>query len=167
MTQTDTQRHEKYRTTLLNYYEEEIMGEAYFYALAEHFDGADERKKLRLLAEVERCAARAVEPLLVKYNLTPRDQEMLKSLGVSDVAAHKDYGWREFVDYMVVRYPGYVDDFEALEHLAPDEDLPQLKRLTRHEIVAIEFAVKEAACEADSAAPLHGYLEECARLERS
>jgi hypothetical protein len=64
-------------------------------------------------------------------------------------------------DNTVARYPGYVDDFEGLERLAPDEDLPALKLLTQHEVAAIEFAGREVAGEADSAASLHRYLEQC------
>ena len=161
MADTDTRRLDAYRKTLLDYYEEEIIGEAYFDALAEHFDGTGERGKLRLLARVERCAAEAVRPLLHKHGLTPRDEAVLKSLGEADVAAHRDYGWHEFMAYMVARYPGYVDDFEALERLAPDADLPALKMLTQHEVAAIEFAGKEVAEEADSTAPLRRYLEQC------
>ena len=53
MTDKDTPRLDAYRKTLLDYFEEEIMGEAYFDALAEHFDGTGERDKLHLLARVE------------------------------------------------------------------------------------------------------------------
>jgi dimethylamine/trimethylamine dehydrogenase len=161
MAHTETPRLDTYRKTLLDYYEEEIMGEAYFHALAEHFDGKGERDKLRLLARVERRAAEVVQPLLHKHDLTARDEPVLKSLGEADVAAHQDYGWHELMAYMVARYPGYVDDFEGLERLAPDEDLPALKLLTQHEVAAIEFAGREVAGEADSAAPLHRYLEQC------
>ena len=38
---------------------------------------------------------------------------------------------------------------------------PALKLLTQHEVAAIEFAGREVAGEADSAAPLHRYLEQC------
>ena len=161
MADKDTHRLDAYRRTLLDYFEEEIMGEAYFDALAEHFEDNGERDKLRLLARVERCAAEAVRPLLRKHDLMPRDEPVLESLGEADVAAHQDYSWRQLMAYMVARYPGYVDDFEALERLAPEADLPALKLLTRHEVAAIEFAGTEVAGDADSAAPLHRYLEHC------
>ncbi len=166
MEQTATPPRDIYHKTLLDYYEEEVMGEAYFHALAEHIGGDGVAGKLRLLGEVERCAAEAVEPLLTRHGLTPRPRDVLLAAGASDIAAHKDHEWRDFVAYMVKRYPGYVDDFEALERLAPEEDLPRLKVLTRHEVVAIEFAVREAAGEPDSTAPLTAYIEECAKLQR-
>ena len=76
------------------------------------------------------------------------------------MAAHQDYGWRELMAYMVERFPGYIDDFEALKRLAPEADLPALKLLTQHEVVTIEFAGKDVAGEADSTAPLRRYLEQ-------
>ena len=161
MTHTQTSRLVRYRETLLDYYEEEIMGEAYFHALAEHFDGEGERGKLRLLGQVERRAAEVVQPLLHKHGLIPRDEPVLKALGEADVAAHQDYGWHELMAYMVARYPRYLDDFAALERLAPEADLPALKLLTRHEVAAIEFAGRELAGDVDSTAPLHRYLEQC------
>ena len=48
MAHSGTGRPDKYRKTLLDYYEEEIMGEAYFNALAEHFDGEGQRDKLHI-----------------------------------------------------------------------------------------------------------------------
>ncbi|MCP4390891.1 MAG: hypothetical protein GY802_21525, partial [Gammaproteobacteria bacterium] len=53
----------------------------------------------------------------------------------------------------------YLDDFKALEQMAPAEDLPALERLTEHEVVVIDFAKKELAGDADSLAALLQYLE--------
>ena len=101
--------------------------------------------------------------LLRKHRLEPRESGVLKALGAEHVAAHKDYSWQEFVTYMAVRYPGYIDDFEALERMAPGEDLPCLKQLTRHEVVAIEFAEMEVAGKPGSTEPLRSYIAECER----
>ncbi len=148
-----------YLKTLLEYYEEEVMGVAYFNGLAEHIDGGAERGKLTLLAKVERRAAEAVRPLLEKHGLVPRDESVLESLGASHVERHQGYSWTEFVAYMAARYPAFVDDFEALERLAPEADLPALKLLTDHEVVAIDFANKEIAGDPNSLAPLREYLD--------
>ncbi len=148
-----------YLKTLLQYYEEEASAVAYFHGLAEHIDGGAEREKLMLLAEVERRAAEVVRPLLEKYGLVPRDDAVLEALGESHVERHQRYSWTEFVAYMIARYPAYVDDFEGLERLAPEEDLPVLKMLTDHEIVTIDFANREIAGDPDSLAPLRDYLD--------
>jgi dimethylamine/trimethylamine dehydrogenase len=147
-----------YLKTLLDYYEEEVMGEAYFNGLAIRYDDAGGGEKMRLLAQVEHRAAGVMEPLLEKYGLRSRDETTLLELGMAQAKDEKR-NWPEFLNHMVTRYPAYVDDFENLERLAPDEDIPALKILTEHEVVAIEFAEKEIAGDGNSTAPLKRYLE--------
>jgi hypothetical protein len=156
--ENNTPPSEEYRKTLLDYYEEEISGESYFYGLAEHFS---EKEKTILLARIEGVAAKAVEPLIKKYNLAPRDKEVLHQEGLSYVEQHRSYSWHQFMTYIVERYPGYLDEFEGLEAMAPMEDLAALKRLTEHEIVVIDFAHMELAGNQDSINPLMGYLSSC------
>ena len=147
---------DKYLKTLLSYYEDEIMGEAYFYGLVDHFE---EKGKLTLLARVERRAAESVVPLLNKYDLVPRDESELKTQGESYVGRHESFDWFELMTYIVNRYPGYLDDFTALEKIAPEEDLYALNILTDHEVAAIEFAKRELTGDPDSLAPLYDYLD--------
>ena len=150
-----------YLETLLRYYEEEVMGAAYFDGLARYFGGAAERAKLAQLAEVERRAAEVVRPLLEKHGLVPRDESVLKPLGEADVERHRRYSWAELMAYMATRYPAYLEEFEALERMAPEADLPALKLLTYHEVVAIDFANKEIAGDPDSLASIRQYLDHC------
>ncbi|MEM7427662.1 MAG: hypothetical protein AAF441_16340 [Pseudomonadota bacterium] len=154
----DAIEHNAYLETLLLYFEEEIMGEAYFCGLAERFDGPGEQEKLILLAEVERHAAEAVRPLIEKHGLKPRPDDELKGLEAGGIERHGAWSWRELIAYMVERYPLYMDDFEGLENIAPEEDLPLLQFLTAHETAAIEFANREHAGRTDSTAPLRDYL---------
>ncbi len=145
----------EYLDTLLRYYEEEISGEAYFFALADHFD---ERDKIILLGKVERRAAEAVVPLLQKYGLKPRDESIIHAEGNSHLWGHEDYTWSEFLIHIINRYPAYLDDFNGLESMAPNEDLQALKTLTEHEVAAIDFARKELAGDPESLSPLLQYL---------
>ena len=146
---------DKYLRTLLSYYEEEIEGEAYFYGLVDHFE---EQDKLTVLARVERRAAESVVPLLEKYKLVPREASELKTRGAGHVQRHAYFDWLEFMTYMLNRYPGYLKEFTTLERMAPEEDLYALKKLTNHEVAAIEFAKRELAGDPDSLAPLCDYL---------
>ena len=146
---------DNYLKTLLSYYKEEIEGEAYFYGLIDHFE---EQDKLTVLARVERRAAESVVPLLEKYKLVPGDESKLNVRGESYVQRHASFDWLEFMTYMVNRYPGYLEDFTALEKMAPEEDLYALNNLTEHEVAAIEFAKRELAGDPDSLAPLRDYL---------
>ena len=149
---------QSYLDTLLLYHEEEVMGEAWFRGLEEHFPAEDEVEKLDLLARVERHAAEAVRPLLCKYQLTPRSDDELYRLGRLSCEKYAGWNWRQFATDMAERFPGYIDDFEGLENMAPADDLPALKFLTEHEVVAIDFAKLELAGSPDSKRPLLDYL---------
>lgn len=144
-----------YLDTLLRYYEEEISGEAYFYGLLEAFG---ESEKVTLLARMERSAAQTIEPLLEKYALGPVNEEQLKDLGESEVSRHQGLSWHQFMTHIVKRYPLYLDEFYALEAMAPAADLPLLQALTAHEVAVIEFAEHELAGKPDSVQPLKLYL---------
>jgi dimethylamine/trimethylamine dehydrogenase len=156
MSNSDTAASSDYLETLLSYYEDEISGEAYFYALADHFA---ERDKIILLAKTERVAAQAIEPLLEKYGLVPRHESDLKNEGRSYLELHQSYSWQEFMAYILERYPAYLEEFKALEQMAPSEDLEALSILTTHEVAVIDFAEKELDGDPDSLAPLLQYLE--------
>jgi len=155
MLNSKTKPTDKYLKTLLSYYEDEIIGEAYFYELANYFS---EKEKLILLARVERKAAESIVSLLQKYNLIPRDESILKPLGIVDAKLDCTYSWLGFMKYIVQRYPGYLEEFKALEEMALKDDLGALKQLTEHEILAINFAKKEISGDPNSLDPLHNYL---------
>ena len=147
-----------YLDTLTRYYEEEIEGEAYFYAIADRLEDPEEKRKMRMVAEVETYAAAAVEPLLKKYNLSPIPREELTATGRKQ-AADTPGDFAFFIAKWREEFPGYIDDFEGLEAMAPEEDVPLLKILTDHEHAAIDFLEKEAAGDPNSTAPMQHYLE--------
>jgi dimethylamine/trimethylamine dehydrogenase len=155
MGNSDNEASNAYLKTLLSYYEDEISGEAYLYALAVHFD---EKDKINLLARIERRAAESIQPLLEKYGLEPRDESVLNRERRSFLESHESYSWAEFMAYIVKRYPGYLDEFHALEQIAPAADLPALNILTDHEVAVIDFAKLEIAGDSNSTAPLLQYL---------
>jgi dimethylamine/trimethylamine dehydrogenase len=155
MTTTPTQ---KYLDTLKLYYEEEVEGEAYFDCIAERLDYPDHKQKMRLMARVENYAAASVFPLLEKYGLTPRPSETLSASGKTQ-AEDSTTDWSNLIAGMRKTFPGYIDDFEGVEAMAPVEDLPMLKILTAHEVAAIKFLELEAKGEPGSANPMHHYLK--------
>jgi hypothetical protein len=147
-----------YLPTLLQYFEEELAGVTYFRQLGAHADSPDVHEKFDLLADVEIHAAAMVVPLIEKYQLETRTDEELIAEGLADAAEHRHYTWESFVQYMLERFPLYMDDFHGLETMAPAEDLPWLEALTGHETAAIEFAKREADGDHTSTGPLHAYL---------
>ncbi|SHK38352.1 dimethylamine/trimethylamine dehydrogenase [Shimia gijangensis] len=147
----------RYLETLCKYYEEEVEGEAYFHAIAERLKDPENRRKMTVIAEVEAFAAQSVRPLIEKYGLSPRDHKDLLKSG-RDEAARASASWADQIAEMTRSFPGYVDDFLALEQMAPPEDLPRLKLLTEHEVAAIAFLNRENAGLPASEKPMLTYL---------
>ena len=110
------------------------------------------------LAKVERCAAEHVRPLLHKYGLKPRLDTELFDCAQEDIKHAFSLGWKGLIDHMVESYPDYMPEFQALEAMAPSEDIACLKRLTAHEVAAIEFATIEQAGGKNSLTPLQIYI---------
>ncbi len=156
---TKTER--TYEETLVAYFEEEIEGEAYFHALAEHFDEPGAAEKLHLMAEVERCAANTMLPLLARHGLKTCDEGMLREHARTRVGRDSERTWAGFVEHVADFYPTYIDDFEALEAMAPQQDLNLLERLTLHEHVTIDFAKLERDGVEDSSKPMRDYVALC------
>ncbi|MEM7215960.1 MAG: hypothetical protein AAF423_10495 [Pseudomonadota bacterium] len=154
----------RYLDTLLLYFEEEIMGEAYFLALADAFNEPVQKHKMTLLAKVERQAAEIVRPLLDKYELRPRTDEVLHEIGLDDVAKTKNMGWQGMITHMVNNYPDYMPQFEVLETMAPIEDRPLLEILTEHETATIEFAKLELSGDPESTVLLETYIKNCKEI---
>ncbi len=156
-----SRRNLSYEETLIWYFEEEIEGEAYFHALAEHFDEPGAAEKLHVMAEVERCAANVMRPLLERHNLVTRDENTLRADAVTKIGKDASRTWPEYVDHVADYFPVYVPMFEALENMAPAEDRAALERLTDHEHVTIDFAIREKAGDPDSAKPMRDYITLC------
>jgi dimethylamine/trimethylamine dehydrogenase len=149
---------QKYLETLLLYYEEEVEGEAYFEGLAGRLQDPDHKAKMMLMAKVEAYAANAVAPLLEKYGLIPKQRAELRASGQAQ-AEKAASDWDSLIADMRQTFPGYIDEFEGLEALAPKQDLPPLKVLTAHEVAAIAFLEAEGTRQPDPTAPMRRYLE--------
>jgi hypothetical protein len=156
-----TEEHPTYTDRLLLAYEEEVETEAYFAALAERFGDPAKKDAMRLLAELERCTARIVAPLLDRHGLVPRDDDSLSARGRAQ-ASHEAPDWDRLMAEMRRTCPGYVAYFEQVEADGPDADRPRLAFLSEHERAALEFLHLEAEGHPDSTAPLRRYLEEAA-----
>ena len=96
--------------------------------------------------------------MLQKYDLKPRlDKELFKS-AEKDIKRSVSLGWNGLIDHIVESYPNYMPEFQALEAMTPSEDIAYLKRLSAHEVAAIEFATLEQAGDKDSLKPLQVYI---------
>ena len=147
----------RYLETLLQYYEEEISGEAYFRTLAMRMPLPEHKAQMILLADVERHAAQTLLPLIRHYGLTPRPDAELGAVGV-DWADKGPRDWEGIIAYMTKTFPGYLDAFLALERIAPEADHPFVKMVTQHEAVVLQFLDRIAAGTANPSEPLVSYI---------
>ena len=143
---------------MLLYYEEEIEGETFFAALADHLTAPEHKAKMAMLAEIEGYTAKAMQPLLEKYALKPRATDMLHANGRRQ-AEDLPRDWPGLINHMRETFPAYITAFERLEAMAPPEDLPALRVATAHEIAAVSFLEREAEGDPDSIAPLREFLK--------
>ena len=155
----------RYLETLKEYYEEEVSGEAWYRALADLFVGSRREKKLRL-AQVERHTAEIARPLIEAYGLTAKSVEVLGEEG-REYARDGAQDWDGLITYMRQKFPQYIADFEALEVMAPVQDVSILKRMTEHEVVVIAFLELEAAGDPNSMAPLDAFLADPATTAKA
>lgn len=154
---TSTGPDQAYLATLLRHYEEEVEGEAWYRALADRMPAPEQKRKLLLLAEVERRTAEEMHPLIDRYGLAPACPTRLAEAGRRE-AAEGPQDWDALVAYMRETFPAYVAEFEAQERIAPLADRPALARLTGHEVAVIAFLEREAAGDPDSIRPLLRFL---------
>jgi hypothetical protein len=113
----------QYTLLILEAYEDEVAGAAYFHSLARAYP---------------QHSSRLIE-LLRKYHLTPSAQTTLEERGALDARIEATGDWRMLVQQSIKSYARYVAEFKALEAMGPAEDQPILEALTAHEVQLIEW----------------------------
>ena len=138
----------QYTLQVLEAYEDEVAGAAYFDGLALAYP--QQSAFFERCAALERETATQLSALLQKYQLTPRAQTTLEERGALD--ARKDAGsdWKRLMQQSIKSYARYVTEFKALEAIGPVEDQRILAALTAHEIQLIEWMQAETGSAATS-----------------
>jgi dimethylamine/trimethylamine dehydrogenase len=131
----------KYTLQVLEAYEGEVAGAAYFDGLA--LAHPQQSAFFQRCAALERATASQLSALLRKYQLTPRAQTTLEERGTLDARREAGSDWKQLMEQSIKSYARYVTEFKALEAMAPTEDQPILAALTAHEIQLIEWMQAE------------------------
>jgi dimethylamine/trimethylamine dehydrogenase len=140
-----------YRELLLVAYEQEVAGVGYFSGLAERFRDLGRQAELELLAAIEEQTARAIEPLLEKYRLVSRSRAELERLGREDAATEAASSWDALMTVFAAEFPVFVEGFERLVELAPEDEKAVARQLLDHERTLVDFAQRELQGESDDA----------------
>jgi hypothetical protein len=127
----------QYTLRVLEAYEDEVAGAAYFADLAASYP--QQSAFFERCAALERATASQLSALLRKYRLTPRAQTTLEERGALDARREGGGDWRELMQQSINLYARYVAEFKALEAIGPAEDQPVLAALTAHEVQLIEW----------------------------
>ena len=131
----------QYTLQVLEAYEDEIAGAAYFDGLALAYP--EQSAFFERCAALERETANQLRALLQKYQLTPRAQTTLEERGALDARRDTGSDWKKLMQQFIKSYTGYVAEFKALEAMGPMEDQRVLAALTAHEIQLIEWMQAE------------------------
>jgi hypothetical protein len=135
-----------YALKILEAYEDEVAGAAYFDALGLAYP--ERAAFFEKCAAGERETANQLIVLLRKYQLTPQPQTALEERGANDALGDADGDWLALLRRSITSYAHYVEEFKALEAVGPSEDQPILAALTAHEIRLIEWMRAETATKA-------------------
>jgi hypothetical protein len=132
----------QYTLRVLEAYEDEVTGAAYFDGLA--LTCPQQSAFFERCAALERATASQLSALLRKYQLTPRAQTTLEERGALDARRKAGNDWKKLMQQSIKLYARYVTEFKALEAMGPTEDQPILAALTAHEVQLIEWMRAEA-----------------------
>ena len=131
-----------YTALILEAYEDEVAGAAYFDGLARIHP--QHVRFLRKCAALERTTAGRLSELLRRYQLIPASQATLDERGALDARNEATRDWRTLLEQSADAYGAYVAAFQALQALGPAEDQPVLAALTAHEVQLIDWLRAEA-----------------------
>jgi len=103
----------QYTLLILEAYEDEVAGAAYFDNLARAYP--QHSSFFQKCAALERTTANRLIELLRKYHLTPSTQTTLQERGALDARIQATSNWRMLMQQSIESYARYVAEFKALE----------------------------------------------------
>lgn len=130
-----------YTLQVLEAYEDEVAGAAYFDGLALAYP--EHSAFFNKCAALERETATRLGVLLQKYQLTPRAHAALEERGALDAKMDAGSDGVKLMQQSIKSYAQYVAQFKALEAMGPPEDRRILAALTAHEMRLIEWMQAE------------------------
>ena len=136
-----------YRKGVVQAWQGELWGKAFFEQLAVSTDDADHRAKWQVLAALEEATGNRIAPLIA-------DDSDLPSASVnqsveSTVEVYQNLPWHEAMARMMIILDPAIERFRALLAQAPVEDRDVMQILVDHEVALKQFAERELAGDND------------------
>ena len=147
-----------YRDGILQAWQGEVWGNAFFERLAATTDDAGQRAKWQVLAELEEATGNRLAPLVADTE-EPPSVDAYRPLE-SAVAAYAALPWGVAMARMMDILDPAIDRFRELLALAPAAERDTVQILLDHEIALKRFAERELAGDADtSLEPVRAVIE--------
>ena len=135
---------------LCDAYRGEVLGEAFFRALADAQDDDTRRETLRVLQTVEARTAARLRPLVDAAGIDPGDAPSATD-GARMAEAVAGQPWDGLLRSLRGALPEFLVKFERLQSLASDPDDPIMAELVAHERAIDRFAQLELDGRSDDA----------------
>ena len=155
---------DRYKQQLLESYEDEVSGEAYFENLVQYYGEPEQKRKLLQLSRLEQQTAARLNPLLDRYELKPQTVDELHRQGRDEARVDGKRSWRELMAFFKNDYLKYIDQFKAMENAGSEQDRSALQALTQHEVALVEFVTRELAGDTNSLQVIEDQLEQLAKV---
>lgn len=137
-----------YRDGILEAWQGELWGQAFFERLAAATDDAGQRAKWLVLAELEEATGNRLAPLVADAE-EPPSADAYRPLE-SAVAAYAALPWGVAMERMMTILDPAIERFQGLLVHAPAEERDTVQILVDHEVALKRFAERELAGEADT-----------------
>ncbi len=148
----------EYDDLLLDAYNGEVFGDAFFGALAHKQPDEERREKLKILQTVEARTATSLRRLITNAGLHP-DPSAPRQQAETLAAAVDPENWHGFLRGLLDALPQFLAKFERLKAIAPSPRDPALIALVNHEQAIERFAQLELdGDEKGSRKPLEDHL---------
>lgn len=147
----------EYRDGILQAWQGEQWGKAFFDQLAERTVDAGHRAKWQVLGQLEEATGNALTPL-VGDSAEP-DPEGYRQVDTA-VAAYSKLPWAEAMEQMMTLLDPVIERLERLLAMAPAEDREAVQILVDHELALKRFAERELAGDPEtSLEPVRAVIE--------
>ena len=132
----------EYRDGILQAWQGEQWGKAFFDQLAERTDDAGHRAKWQVLGQLEEATGNALTPLVA--DSAEPDPEGYREVDTF-VAEYAKLSWTEALEQMMTLLDPAIERLERLLAMAPEEDRDTVQILVDHELALKRFAERELA----------------------
>ena len=137
-----------YRAGIVQAWQGELWGQAFFERLAVASDDAGHRAKWQVLAELEEATGNRLAPLVADAS-DPPEADAYRSLEPA-VAAYAALAWPAAMEQMMGILDPAIERFRELLAMAPDRERETVQILFDHEVALKRFAERELAGESET-----------------